>query len=196
MTIKKADLYDFIEMKTKTRRKELGEKREEAIKKLVEYQVNDLFADEGTVRDIDTALSHLQVLLSNLLKTAAGSERWAYNRISSLHDLVEYISSYGGIKEFAFGEMNSYINSRYSGVRGLTLVKDLKQKVEEYDRQIHELSRLKNQLKELIKHEKTAKRAYEKLQAVGVDLSDFEANEKQLPSVVTISADISLINQK
>lgn len=196
MTIKKADLYDFIEMKTKTRRKELGEKREEAIKKLVEYQVNDLFADEGTVRDIDTALSHLQVLLSNLLKTAAGSERWAYNRISSLHDLVEYISSYGGIKEFAFGEMNSYINSRYSGVRGLTLVKDLKQKVEEYDRQINELSRLESQLKELVKHEKTAKRAYEKLQAVGVDLSDFETNEKQLPSVVTISADVSLINQK
>lgn len=197
-SIKKRELYDYINSLRSTR---VGELKDEYSQKLLKLADKLYPLVEDAMAPLDDVREALTRLDLNFLYTVSGCN-YAVDRLIGASNQLTSLPSYYARRE---------ITSNASAVCSLEWTKEEREKipglnsiirewntiVSEYKEKITEARKLKDELTQIVVHEKRAAKAYIKLAELGLDMSSFvETVQVTLPAIITTTVDVNIFNIK
>lgn len=189
----KQSLYDFIDMKIQAKRKELNQ------------QIEDIITEE--IGD------HLDTWLIGIDQLEGMAQRFAYRYGEALREygvdswnrknLETDINRYGttiskGVRERVIGIIRNTIEGCTREEIGYIPLDEAQDRAAIRAVPVHsqlvKLDKLKKELHNAIRNERSGERGYKALVALGVDMDGYEKQSRNLPAVVKLSVDPCLIN--
>lgn len=196
--MRKQDLYNFIEMKTK-------EKQLSNISKIDVIRNNIKKALNGEISGLDKLAKEFSKLVDVMEKTKEAYPEgfdWgmkqqiqhAYNLMdfkNRLVDRIYYDLALEYLKTDRAAEMN-LLKDKYPA--SFELIQSVKNEIKNLEKNNEDLHQLARELNNVIKNSKTAKDGHKNLIALGVDMEDFQESNNLLPSIQKLSVDVCVIN--
>lgn len=194
--VRKADLYEYIENLYNKRESKLKEEYSKSLKPMVERL---LHLHDSMLNKLEDILQEIQTLDIDLLKEltkynhgiiALNSANYYFNK--SPKQIVESVlnSKAENVEELRFSEtvMSEEMKE---------IVKAWNAVVVNYNKEISEAIKLKDELYMIVKNERRATRAYKRLVELGLDMTGFKENfknETYVPDILRTSVDINIFN--
>lgn len=196
--MKKADLYDFIEVKIAKAKNEVYKVIVEFDKAIREEAEKEFIGLDNIVRNLKNAsdsmdkikLEHKTILFdhwqsNNNINSCNNAMTFKKNVIDRLRDIalwyVKENSKNGDILRNEYYDFYQFLESIKS-----EYVKEV--------RKIADLDKLEIELKGVVKGSKSGKDAYKNLVSLNVNMSGFEESNSTLPAVQKLSVDVCLVN--
>jgi len=209
MAMTKQDVRDFISNKYQKRYSEIHEEANKRINEQIEPLIDKLY-DHQLLYTLNITASRVIDMMNEALQTyreELSSDTFYFQRVIS--DVRTYGVKLGEkLRQCVRHKVKSYIRDPHKGA--LTL-EDCKGSEELYQtalklaeelaptfKKLTDLTQLHRELMNAIDNEPSGKHAYKAMLAAGVDMSEFEEEQKQkgnLPMVVNLSVDVCLLNK-
>ncbi|MEK4449913.1 hypothetical protein BSK49_01065 [Paenibacillus odorifer] len=192
----KQTLYSFVEKKVKLQKAEVRKE----ISALINTAVDPILNDWIQVDSLELDASNLADRLTEVIEKYPSAVSWGVKNI--VRDLNGPIRSLGEtMKDHIKGIIRNYVEFPTNGevkfkqepLRLVTL--QLQKDAAPFYKKITDLSTLENELNRVIGAEANGAKAYKALVALGVDLSEIEDVSPNLPAIVKLSVDPSLLAQ-
>lgn len=195
MNITKGELRKFIEHKIAEQMYETHNQ----IEKLVDAKLDPIlekYVQTGKVEQLASKLvDELNTVIENYKHVVS---EWHYHRV------VQYVSSAQVIekevKEAIKNEVRTYIRKPHYKALDLQdkalnqAAKELRLQSQSLYKKLDDLSKLQDEIEQVIKNEANGKRAYKALVALGVNLEGLEEKSANLPAVVKLSVNPCVLN--
>ncbi|QMV48487.1 hypothetical protein Goe9_c01840 [Bacillus phage vB_BsuM-Goe9] len=187
MTIKKADLKDFVTQRIGEKIAKEQKIRKQAVRSEVTKYV-ETFYEGSDLQVLDSFTHKLHESVSFFTGLVKDSYRMhsLYGAKSTLEQITER-----GIQTFLIDTLVQGINMGVQ-LEDCDLNRSVTRATNPHDQKVSELRKLEKELLKIIGANRTGDKAYKQLVELGVDLEGFKKEELQLPSVVKIDADVSL----
>ncbi|WIT26315.1 hypothetical protein [Bacillus phage SPO1L3] len=187
MSIKKADLKDFVTQRIGEKVAREQKMRKQAINMAITKYIETYF-DGSDLQVINRFTQDLHQTITFFMGLVKDSYRM--HSLSGAKSTLEQITE-RGLKTFLIDTLTQYINVGVQ-LEDCELNRLVVNASSTHDQKIAELSKLEKELLKVISANRTGDKAYKQLVGLGVDLEGFKKEELQLPSVVKIDADVSL----
>uniref|UniRef100_A0AAU8BDM8 Uncharacterized protein n=1 Tax=Bacillus phage Adastra TaxID=3143958 RepID=A0AAU8BDM8_9CAUD len=187
MSIKKADLTDFVTQRIREKIAKEQKLRKQAVRAEVTkyvgtfYEGSDLQVLDSFTRKLHESTSFFMGLVKDSYRMHS-----LYGAKSTLEQITER-----GLQTFFTDALVQGINMGVQ-LEDCELNRSVERATSPHDQKIAELHKLEKELLKVIRANRTGDKAYKQLVELGVDLEGFKKEELQLPSVVKIDADVSL----
>lgn len=187
----KKQLYNFIDKKTTAKKRKVKEKFEEDNKKLVKQIVDSL--DYESVQAAEDTIRNFLANIDEIVNVSIG-----YCRLD-IKDLRDGLNNNKDFKKWLTGNLENRFTSEYELYEPESnWLKQITAKhnhlIIEKRKTISDINTLDRELKSIVANY-SAKKAYQELKKVGLDMSDFKEDADMLPAPVKLSVSVDLINK-
>lgn len=195
LNLTKTQLRDFIDRKISNRKSELYDEIKASVTEKLGGTLRSLFGD---VSELERVASKFEDLLTDKIHLVGADSVPSYASItaSNANSLCNPIKYF--LDELVSDAMRALLDSRYYRFKSVPLMEtfknlnaELQPKIQLYNDGLKQLSK---ELNNAITNESTAKRGYNALVALGVDMSDLPVVTPNLPAVVKLSVDVCVLN--
>lgn len=194
MGIRKADLRDFIQDKSRKRKSEIREAARAAIEVEIRRIVFEKF------KDVDSIERQAQQFHDALLKM-----KEAHSRFSNWYSLNRIISDINndiiGLRMDIVRRETSCVLSNLleRGTNGVMkevdeIVPQFKDKLAKMIAEFRDLVKVSEEISAIIDSCNNGDKAYKRLEELGVDLTEFKLSSQNLPAIVALSANVCVLN--
>lgn len=205
MAILKSEVESYISRKTNARERELREHVAEIVNERIN-PIIDSIIDHPILDQLDRHTKNFTDTLEKAMQVFK-TDKWDYNDV--IQRVNRHVLTFGASRKSVLRQTaNGYIQNPASKAmdvesdfRGsqelMDAVTELQQECAPLYKKIKELNTLREELYNAIKMETSGKKAYNAMVALGVDMEDFEEEQKSkgnLPAVIKLSVDVCILN--
>lgn len=195
MNVTKGELREFIEYKIAEQEYETHNQ----IEKLVDEKLDPILEEYAQTGRVEQLASKLEDEVNNVVeKYEHVLSRWTY--LYALRYLSALQSTEKDIKETVKNKVKKYIADPHHSAFDLQdnslnqAAKELRLQTQPLYKKLEDLSKLRDEIEQVIKNEANGKKAYKALIALGVDLEGLKEKSSNLPAVQKLSVDPCILN--
>jgi hypothetical protein len=194
--VKKSDLYDYINNLYEKRQSQLKKKYCESLKPIAD---EILKLSEGLIEKLSTILNSIETLDLEFLKyltnnnygvSCLKNSSW-YFQNSPKHVVDKFLTTK------AENVQALIYDDKVIPLRYIPHFKTWNAIVSNYNKELEEAQKLRDELTLIVKNEKKAQKAYKRLAELGLDMTSFQENFKEesyLPDIVRTSVSVEIFN--
>lgn len=193
MSIKKKDLKDFIMSKVDQRKEDIYKYVREKIGADFRPVIYRKFADVGNV---EIQAEELHAAMTQIIEKHEQHVGWSFKR--TIIDIDRYVIGFRDNTvncEAGYATWNLLKSGTHKLMEELQpLMGQLKEELASKIKEYKDLTKLKDEITTIIDTSHNGYKAYKRLVALGVGLSEFKAASSNLPAVVALSVNPCVLN--